>query len=688
MSYVQVNVNSASVELPVKAFEYIPLLKREYELGHKLAFETSFDVDIMSMDSVLRIVNKGANTLVPFLHMNSHKSALSTLRLAKYFEIDAGLIGRAFGSWTSHAKWIDLFNPEYLYLLYCENENLVDFKRFFRSARDPFDSVVNAVKIPEVKMNPTLYVNLLMFFKNYKLNAVFDNNDKTVQDKLRQLYKARNAIWQTFLVDPYTIKNYFEYVPSSYEVWDHKGISVLPQYQYGENTLAVFDDAIGRMREFAHGMLEKPGEKFPSNVIVAGGSVSKFLGKNYNKNKARQSDVDLFVFAPTYEERSKCFGEIIDWFKGKNTYYALRGSVATIYVKNVDRKFQIISSNCITPNAVISGFDLTHNQWCYWDGKFYGTPEACLSMREQVSQFCNTSRLKVLRMIKALYWGYSIKKDNIAAEKGVDITELVSNPQGEQVQKIIREMHGWYYPKNTDMDPEEERMHILCQIEKDANAMIATDDPIYIKNNVTISGNFDTDYASILYTTFNPANLVIVGRDMRDVKLADKSGTIRLTTCTMTVSKYVNSEIGIDIHTKPVDASFVAFCNTLEGPVLRLFHGGEIGTPLVDKSGQISFGIPRHLLNRQAERGVSVMKNQRGMALNIEEDLKVGDEIQVMFIMQLIREENKKSMKLLPVKLIKYQRVDAEEMKKIASSENTENIETTSDFSGEIKYDD
>jgi hypothetical protein len=54
----------------------------------------------------------------------------------------------------------------------------------------------------------------------------------------------------------------------------------------------------------------------------------------------------MFVIGKTFEERSKNFEAVVNWFKTydpkaniSRTFYALRGSVTTIYVKNIPRKF-------------------------------------------------------------------------------------------------------------------------------------------------------------------------------------------------------------------------------------------------------------------------------------------------------------------------------------------------------------
>jgi hypothetical protein len=169
--------------------------------------------------------------------------------------------------------------------------------------------------------------------------------------------------------------------------------------------------------------------------------------------------------------------------------------------------------------------------------------------------------------VKALHCGYSVIKSPELLEI-VDITPLITldedGKQSLQLQKMIRDLYGFYYPKDDpDMESEELRQHILCMIEKDANATLVTDDPSFVMNNVTISGTFENDYESILYSTFNPATIVnrMQGRRVTKVLLRNKHHAIRLTSGILKVTNVIVNDTGLEVICRPDDEKFREFCN-------------------------------------------------------------------------------------------------------------------------------
>lgn len=694
--YTTVIVND-TVEFPcaVAILEKIPLFngkilvpgddntKGSNSHRNEVNIDVPFDVNFRHLTVIAKIV--GGVNILPMIDLNSHSDVLTVLKTADYFGIPAETVSAGFSTWVENRKWIELWHPEYMYLVHSRNENVVDFRKFFRMHKKPFDSVVKAEKLPEVRADPVFYIEMLMFFKNYDLTTCFDENNEKVQQRIATLKSERDAIWRVFMINPHAdfLTEYFKHVPTNYPIWDCSNISVVQAVEIGEMTIAPLDVARERFGEFTYKMLEKPlntsvRKPFPAaNVAFAGGSIAKILGINYNQKNARQSDVDLFVFGKNYEERSRVFEEVLDWFKTydpvlrtSRTYYGMRGSVTTVYIKDVMRKFQIISVNSANPFEIIGRFDLSHIQWCIVDGKFLGTPEACKSMREKVTRFANTKRLVSNRLVKALHCGYHIYKEASIIENFIDITDLIApvvdektgvKSQSLQLQKMIRELYGFWYPKTIpDMDPDEERQHILCQIEKDCSANLVTDDPIFVLNNITIGGNFDNDYESVLFSTFNIANIAnhVLGRRITKVTLRSNKGIIRLNTCLLKVNGIVQNDNGIEIRAKPEDAAFTDFCNQLEGPVFRLYRNGGVTSHILNDAGELSLIVPKYKLDNQVVRGVSCLKSQRGQALNIEEDLKPGDEIQVLFSIEINMYPDYRAVKLNPSKFIKYVKYD------------------------------
>lgn len=707
--------NDVNFPLSNSTIQQIPFFQGKIT-GPKLMIDIPLEITFRHMNTISKVINK--SKILPTVDLQSHLDVLLILRLANYFGISMETISAGFAGWVENRKWIDLWYPEYLYPIYLINEDLVDFRKFFRLHKQPFESITKAAKLPEIRANPDVYIEMLLFFKNYDFNICFDQNNDKVKDRIDMLNKERNLAWELFMVNPHSefMKDYFNHTPTSYPVWDCKGISVVNPPQAGENTVAPLDVATKRLLEFTYGMLEKPlndaiQKPFPfANVAFAGGAAAKILGVNYDRRHARQSDADLFIFAKTFEERSRIFEEVLNWFRTYNpvtrisrTYYAMRGSVTTIYIKDIARKFQIISINCTNPYEVISRFDLSHIQWCVLNWQFFGTPEACKAMKERVTRFSNMRRLKTNRLIKALHCGYSIYKTPEIIENHIDITQLIEplvdektgeKSQSIQLQKLIRDLYGFWYPKNEpDMEFEEERQHILCQIEKDANANLVTDDPLFVLSNVTIGGNFENDYESVLYSTFNAATIVnrVQGRRIQRVVLRSKHGVIRLTTGILKVTRVVTHDNGLEIVSKYSEESFREFCNQLEGPVYRMFRAGGVNKHILNDAGEIKFTVPRYKLDMQDRRGISCLRSQRGAALNIEEDLKEGDDIQILFIMEILMYPEERAVDLKPVKFVKYVKYDPETAATaVAVEENIDQeiefmVEET-EFDGEIKY--
>lgn len=52
------------------------------------------------------------------------------------------------------------------------------------------------------------------------------------------------------------------------------------------------------------------------------------------------------------------------------------------------------------------------------------------------------------------------------------------------------------------------------------------------------------------------------------------------------------------------------------------------------------------------------MRSQRGVPLNVEEELKEGDQVQVMFLMEAVMMDNNRAIELKPVRFVKYCKYD------------------------------
>lgn len=649
----------------------------------------------------LNTLNKACRgiRIIPMIDISSHYDVYIVIKLAQALEISMDKLLDAFIGWTEHDHWMSLVRPEYMYFVYMLVPCLVDFNKFFSQYKNEdepgktaIDDIIPMFDKPEMNLN--IRLSAIKFLENFDFNQCFDNNDKTVQRSIKELTKARNKYWRYFMINPYDVEpQYFEHNKPLTDVWSSDKISIVPPIRSGDITIASQPEVARRLHEFTYGLLEKSinpkcDVDFPlSNVVFAGGAVTKLMASNYTQRIVRQSDLDMFIIGQNNNERSEAVNRVLKWFYDPgNTYYAIRGSVVTIYIKNINRKFQLISINYSNPHEVVSRFDLTHIQWALYCGEYLGTANAFESAKSQITKFNNVSRLRANRLIKALYCGYDIEKAEKIIEECMDITELVDNPTGAQITKIIQGFCGGYCPRSENMDPDEERNYILCMIEKDSNATLVGDTPTFVANNITIGGNFESDYESVLFSTFRPEMIVnnIQARRVNKITARSKNGAIRLTTCMLKVSKVSNTENGLEITAKCTDQTFKEFCNqTLEATVFRLFRAGGVTKHILNADCDLKFTISKASLNQYTNRGITHLKTQRGEPLNIEEDLKPDDDIQVLFAIDIEMYPQERGVVLRPHKFVKYQQVD------IIDTEDKQIIpQTDAKFDGDIKYED
>lgn len=703
MDTVELSINSIKITISATALKKIRYFDDVEHIvkSTDLALTT---ISIPDMNSkhihVLCQCMENRSFLVPTIDLVSHKDVLIVLKLARWLRISDDDITAGFANWTKHILWIDLWQPEYMYLVYKINENLIDFSKFFYKNDDAFIHVLSAISdVPDYNCAET-YINMLYFYRTFNVAICYEGNDEFVQKMIKTHNKTRLSLWKSFLVNPHIahMNKYFQH-SVSYEssVWDCANISCIKPYNIGDNTIMDFDAAKQRLYEFTFGILEKPLNEqaldFPfENVVIAGGSIIKILSPNYDMSLAHKSDVDIFIFGIGAEKRTNVFESIINWFKSydtrtntPNTYYAVHGSLVSIYIKDVKRKFQIITVDCETPYDVIARFDFDYISWCYWNGTFYGLPDACIALRTSTTKVMNISRIKTERMIKTLYYGYSI----VINKEIYDITELLSDPDLVQVKKYIRDLYSWFYPQTyPDLTPFEEQQHILCMINKDTYADIITNDVRTVVENIVIGGNFNSSYISQMYTKFNIGTLKDIGLPRRELTLRNDHGTIKLFTPVMKITKINVTDEGITIYLKCLDINFKNFCDQLENNVFVLYTRNNVTKYIFNQSNELKFILPRYRIDKQIMDGYSCLHTHQGAPLNIEEDLSVNDDLQIMFMIIIInRGGNDKWVLLKPLKFIKYQNFDPTKSITMRNRERSTNNEVRNLLDSNIDFD-
>lgn len=621
---------------------------------------------------VLRRVLDGGK-VAPGVEFDSHADVYTFLKLALTFGVSLVDVQNSLAGWTAADNWLNLRQPEYLYPIAQICSDLVDWKRFFREYTEPFDVVEAVMALPARIMPAVMLVNALRFFREFKLSSIFDAADDTTREKLQTLKAQRHKAMQKTLLNPYTplFKEYFVYTPTAEPVWSCNGISSVKRPTPGEATIPPYDEFVTRLRQFTYGWLDKSPNpamkdaKFPwDNVVIAGGSVMQMLDPQFSPKKS--SDVDLFIYGQTYEEKAKAFQDIVNWFKTDRTFYALVGSVLSIYLIDVQRKFQIINTNNKTVFEVIGRFDLTHIQWAVQNvaGKYrvLATPGGFLAQREFVARFGCLERSKTDRLVKALYRGRDIIKDAKVIQDVVDITGLIADVKNPNLQRILRTFYAYYYPsfncnpdELTPEELEEKIQHMEAMIANDSKAAFVTRDVNVAINNIVLNGNFTTDYEAMSFVNFRPETVVHIGVPRRNISapIKDKNGTVRLMSGDLKVAAVIVDPEGVEIMVEVLDPLFAEHLRILETVVFRMFNHNAVTAHIVNQDGKMRIFISRFKMDAQLAKERTILKSKKGESLNIEEDLAEGDVIQLVYSMVAVCNRDSRYMEIKTIKVIR-----------------------------------
>jgi len=166
------------------------------------------------------------------------------------------------------------------------------------------------------------------------------------------------------------------------------------------------------VHDFAHGIPDLISEEAWNNIIISGGSITKFA--NYGLAEMAtlpNSDVDIFVFGKSVEERQKiCEYLVNDVFEANfpgQCRYTIKRSVMTVTIIDVPRQFQIICTSAGSGYQIVSSFDLTHVQFVYQNGKVLATPDAILS-HYFMTTLIKKNSIFASRIYKTLKMGFKV----------------------------------------------------------------------------------------------------------------------------------------------------------------------------------------------------------------------------------------------------------------------------------------
>ncbi len=634
---ITITIGTTTHNVPLRAVRLVPVLNDLYVAGKAIVIDIAEPVHVLALLKIM-----GGGTVRPFSDLQTHEEVLTVVRLAEVLGVSPKFIMDGFAGWTSSSKWRDLGRVEYLYLLHKEIPDLVNFPKYFAGG------VANVAMMPVIaeftrKQMPAEYIPCLTLFQRLDFLDGFDGTGGKVRPQVKVLENARAEFKDMFILNPWEHSEYFAYTPQcSPDTWNCNGVSIYKRPTPGDALIVSEPEFLERYNKFTRGLLAKSpsGDEslvFPHDrVVMAGGSITKLLCAEYSEKFARSSDLDIFVIGNTVDEKDATVLELLRWFNTPQTYYATVGSVTSVYMVDVPRVFQIISNTAKTPFDVVDRFDMTHIGWFVHEGKLRATAQTCMSMRHKLAQFTNIGRLSQDRVIKTLYNGYDIEKDAKVLSETLDITEILRDPTCVTITNTIKSFQAWYYPRSDPMlDEDEQRAHLCAEIESKSRAQVVSTDYVVCKAAMIINGNFEA-YAAPQFSSCDLKQVVVVAalKHKREVSMATKLGTIRLTSDNMKVVRVAADDEGLTIVMSP-SADFAGFLRRIEDEVYPKYHYNRVNKRILSDDNELTYIISKTYLDGQARGGKSLLKDSRGEYRNIEEELKAGDNITITFTVRV-----------------------------------------------------
>lgn len=624
-------------------------------------------------------------------YVNSYEGIYQLLMVARVIGVEDEYIARAIHN--IHAdSLLSSCDLGYLWLLNRECPLLGNIPYYLKQVKTSDDYKRLIVDIAAILRNDSVQlVEAMCYFESINFASLFDNVDtETLQTcQLLDTFRRITAS-EVMLINPFAIEDYFRYAPQTGGAWS------IPKYatklRPGDRTIVSKADALRCFQEFTFGILDKPVQgagTFPwDNVVVSGGSLALILDPTVDISRARQSDLDLFVHGKNHDERLRVLQELLRWFDGPDTYYAIIGCVVSVYIVGMKRKIQIVSSISNSKYEVIGRFDTSHVQWCYVDGDFYGTPAACESLRTRRTRCVKLGRAKAARFVKAMVRGYSVAhSDELRDHFNMD---ALVDPTNNITAQAIRDMSGWYYPERMpELDSDEEEAFIMNRVEKDAGATAVCRNSVDVLKYVVVGGNFDVDYKPLDYTTFNPANICPIhfgrygpARSLRTIRGYAKvqSGRVR-------VRSVIMGEVYIEIEVdNPDPQGYAVFCANIDSVVCP---GATAVYPCNDE--RIVMRVSQQQAKTLAVNGGTMLYNQRGLPMDIMSELRQGDDVIVTFAICAARGPRGIAVDFNVTRVIKFTPhggAPAADSASSASSESEETLSDTDSDDGNIGYTD
>jgi hypothetical protein len=606
---------------------------------------------LIELDSILR-----GEQVIPGANLRSWLDVLALLEISKQIGVTDNVLAKAFANFGSDTSALKMTGSEHMFQCYALLPETVNFDKLFRT----IDSAVSIIK-----QNLTEYpydVRLRQFVASYDILKAFPKAEtRAVKQKIEKLKTELAALGDSLLVATPEDVRVIAYEGPSHSC---KGFTQANTPLAGELAFVAHDEILRRFHAATYDMFkDRDGKKFPSGVVFSGGLYARLLSPTFDLKHARGTDIDIFPVGKDFAERERLFKEILQWFASSKTYYAVLRSVVTVYVLDIPRKFQIVSTNSSTVAQVIQGFDLSHVQHALTfaepglqSPRFWSTPAGVETQRTRVATLHPTVRTNAKRCYKALRMGYNVDASPNAIEI-CDISAMVAQPTEEPAKSYARELTTYYLPRSDpELSIQELTEFVLANVQKDSNADSATTDPNVVLQTAQIGSNFRGNYDMRMFSTFDKNTVKPANNNHRNFQtfMCDNRGKrIFMQSSPAKVKSFAADADSLTI-TLAVEQKFGEFLQTLQTDVFRLYRqGGVTKNFIVD--GTYTLKINRTFVNSLVRKGSSILRNQRGRPLDVDEDLIEGATVAFVFTTQFVVQGDERYITLSPLSLIKHE---------------------------------
>ncbi len=473
---------------------------------------------------------------------------------------------------NEYAFLASYYDPDFLSM-----NNLVDFG----NENKVFDRIPFIFDIPEIKSNFTVKMHVLRMYSI--LYTYYAHATRKQLEKVNKSWKSNEKylFLDYFGQDYENIRNYTRYQPDSNVKWNAKKINNdLPEIPAFADQLVTKEEFLKEIELFS----DNYQFDLPNNNIC-GGSVLACLDKFSVKSLKKLSDLDIFItVGSTKEEIKENFNKTVEYFDKKyhgGVYYALLGSMVNVYLKNNERKFQILSTAFKDIYDTISSFDLTNIKlgFCYEKGSphLYMHVDSIYTITKRTASITKMNSHKISRSIKTLLKGYNLENYPILTNIfEYDLNQIFMNIKSEDVQNVIMDAYIGYTPKEGESD--EIIKHMIKKIT--FSTMTVTMDKNEVLEKIIYNGNFVNNYTSFQnsHIISSAIKLPEIMNSTNPVKYGGKE--LRVQTGKNTLISYVSTDTEYTFIISPNDTFKKIICE-VEDAITKIYPKHKTSQPLI-----------------------------------------------------------------------------------------------------------